>query len=210
MILLRTHMESMENRYRELLAEKDEVKNATAASDWTQLYGEAWTFWAYAYTELVRHFGDVPFGIENSIVEEYTLTSRFEILDACIAKLKEVEGKMYYLGEGSIGAERMSRTFANALIAEANLLAGGYQTLRTDAGAPYGGISFVDQIETDATHNAVYARHGRTFKSADLQSLWECYAWYKKNSAYTDDLLTETDRHNIELIKATSKNCCLA
>nr|MCR4823963.1 RagB/SusD family nutrient uptake outer membrane protein [Bacteroidales bacterium] len=109
---------------------------------------------------LVRHYGDVPFGLENSVVDEgYPLTSRFDILDACIAKLKEVEGKMYYLGQGGIQAERMSRTFANALIAEANLLAGGYQTLRTDSGAPYGGISFVDQVESDATHSAVYARH---------------------------------------------------
>lgn len=59
----------------------------------------------------------------------------------------------------------------------------------------------LDKAQLRLMHNAVYARHGRVFKSADLQSLWECYAWYKKNPAYTDDLLTETDRHNIELIK---------
>ena len=143
-----------------ILEQKEEVANATGVNDWTQLYGEAWTMWAWAYIELVRHFGDVPFGLENSVVDEgYTITSRFDILDACIAKLKEVEPKMYYLGQGGIQAERMSRTFANALIAEANLLAGDFQTLRTDANAPYGGISFVDQVESDATHNAVYARH---------------------------------------------------
>ena len=50
--------------------------------------------------------------------------------------------------------------------------------------------------------NAVYARHGRSFKSVDLQSLWECYAWYKKNPNYSDDLLTETDKYNIEIIKS--------
>lgn len=49
--------------------------------------------------------------------------------------------------------------------------------------------------------NAVYARHGRTFKSTDLQSLWECYAWYKKNPAYSDELLTDIDKYNIRLIK---------
>jgi len=143
-----------------ILAEKPEVAEATGVTDWTQLYGEAWTMWAWAYIELVRHFGDVPFGLENQVVDEgYVLTSRFDILDACIAKLKEVEGKMYYLGQGGIQAERMSRTFANALIAEANLLAGGFQTLRTDANAPYGNLAFVDQVESDATHQAVYARH---------------------------------------------------
>ena len=59
----------------------------------------------------------------------------------------------------------------------------------------------LDKTQLRLMRNAVYARHGRTFKSVDLQSLWECYTWYKKNPAYTDDLLTETDRHNIELIK---------
>ena len=149
------------SRVANILAEKDEVKNATSTNDWTQLYGEAWTIWAYGYIELVKHFGDVPFGLENAVVdtEGYTITSRYEILDNVIAKLKEVESKMYYLGEGGLNAERMTRTFANALIAEANLLAGGFQTLRADENAPYGGISFVDQIESDATHKAIYARH---------------------------------------------------
>ncbi len=51
--------------------------------------------WAWAYIELVRHYGDIPFGLENSVVDEgYGLTSRFDVLDACIAKLKEVEPKM--------------------------------------------------------------------------------------------------------------------
>ena len=149
------------SRVANILAEKDEVKNATSTNDWTQLYGEAWTIWAYGYIELVKHFGDVPFGLENAVVdtEGYTIASRYEILDNVIAKLKEVESKMYYLGEGGLNAERMTRTFANALIAEANLLAGGFQTLRADENAPYGGISFVDQIESDATHKAIYARH---------------------------------------------------
>jgi len=49
--------------------------------------------------------------------------------------------------------------------------------------------------------NAIYARHGRTFKSVDLQSLWECYTWYKKNPNYNDSMLTDIDKYNIELIQ---------
>lgn len=49
--------------------------------------------------------------------------------------------------------------------------------------------------------NAVYARRGRTFKSEDLQSLWNCYEWYEPNPAYSDELLTETDKYNIDLIQ---------
>lgn len=59
----------------------------------------------------------------------------------------------------------------------------------------------LDKARLRLMRNAVYARHGRAFKSVDLQSLWECYTWYKKNPNYSDDLLTETDRYNIELIK---------
>lgn len=60
----------------------------------------------------------------------------------------------------------------------------------------------LDAAQLRLMRNAVYARHGRTFKSIDLQSLWECYTWYKKNPNYTDELLTEIDKYNIELIKS--------
>lgn len=49
--------------------------------------------------------------------------------------------------------------------------------------------------------NAIYARHGRTFKSVDLQSLWNCYTWYKENPNFSDSLLTDIDRYNIKLIQ---------
>jgi len=136
-----------------------EAKEAGVTDDWTQLYGEAWTFYCYCYFELVRHFGDIPFGIENSIVESYGLTSRFEILDKIIAKLKEVEPLMYDLGQGGITAERMSRTFAHQLIAEAALYSGAYQTIRTDSIAQnlYGDIAFTAKY-TDNAAKAAYVR----------------------------------------------------
>ena len=49
--------------------------------------------------------------------------------------------------------------------------------------------------------NAVYARHGRTFKSEDLQALFNEYAWYKPDEEYSDDELTDIDRANIKLIQ---------
>ncbi|MCR4860908.1 MAG: RagB/SusD family nutrient uptake outer membrane protein, partial [Bacteroidales bacterium] len=136
----------------------------------------------------------VPFGLENSVVDEgYALTSRFDILDACIAKLKEVESKMYYLGEGGIQAERMSRTFANVMIAEANLLAGDFQTLRTDSNAPYGDISFVDQIESDDTHKAVYARHPN----------WKTY--YKEAQTYMRKVISGDAKGSATLITSDDR-----
>ncbi|MCR4824021.1 MAG: RagB/SusD family nutrient uptake outer membrane protein [Bacteroidales bacterium] len=159
-----------------ILEQKEEFISAHDAgqvNDWTQLWGEAWTMWAYCYTELVRHYGDVPFGLENSVVDEgYSLTSRFDILDACIAKLKEVESSMYYLGEGGIQAERMSRTFANMLIAEANMMAGGYQTIRTDVSGLYDGVSFEGAMYSNSNAQADFTR----------RSDWQTY--YKEAQTY--------------------------
>lgn len=49
--------------------------------------------------------------------------------------------------------------------------------------------------------NAIYARHGRTFNSYDLQRFFNNKTWYKSNPNYSDDLLTDIDKYNIELIQ---------
>ena len=49
--------------------------------------------------------------------------------------------------------------------------------------------------------NAVYARHGRTFKSEDLQALFNEYIWYKPDENYSDEKLTDIDKANIKLIQ---------
>lgn len=146
-------------RIAELIAEKAEYKSAAAGSAptaWTQVYGEAKTLWAYCAWELVRHFGDVPFGYENKIVDAYELSSRFAIMDQIIDELKAVEGKMYVLGQGGITAERLSRTYANALIGEIALHAGGWQTIRTDIQGLYGAVQFDTKGSDDG--QCVYAR----------------------------------------------------
>lgn len=132
----------------------DAESNAPTA--WTQVYGEAKTLWAHCAWELVRHFGDVPFGYDNKIVEEYELTSRFAIMDTIINELKAVESKMYVLGEGGLTSERISRTYANALIGEIALHAGSWQTIRTDVSGLYGAVQFEEKGSNDGT--CVYAR----------------------------------------------------
>lgn len=49
--------------------------------------------------------------------------------------------------------------------------------------------------------NAIYARHGRIFKSEDLQALFNEYVWYKPDENYTDDKLSDIDKANIKLIQ---------
>ena len=147
------------SRIADLIEEKAEFQKDAAGSTptaWTQVYGEAKTLKALCSWELVRHYGDVPFGYENKIVDSYELTSRFEIMDKIIEDLKAVEGKMYVLGQGGITAERFSRTYANALIGEITLHAGGWQTIRTDIQGLYGDVQFETKGTDDGS--CVYAR----------------------------------------------------
>lgn len=142
-----------------IIAGKSEYKEDVAsgvATDWTQLYGEAITIRALCYFNLVKHYGDVPYGYENTYVDDYSLTSRFDIYDNLIASLKEVEPLMYKIGEGGITAERLSRTFANALIGKIALYAGGYQTIRTDVADLYGSVQFTTKGSEE--YNCKYAR----------------------------------------------------
>lgn len=180
-------------RVANIIADKSEYQADVAAgktSDWTQLYGEAMTMRAFFYFELVRHFGDVPYGIENSVVSDYGLTSRFEILDNMIASVKEVEPLMFRLGEGGITAERMSRTFANALIGEMAIYAGGWQTIRTDVDGLYGGIQF-EEKGTKA-NDCVYAR--RTDYKTYYQTAEQYLSAALNEQKGTLRLLTSDDR----------------
>ncbi|MBS1655790.1 MAG: RagB/SusD family nutrient uptake outer membrane protein, partial [Bacteroidetes bacterium] len=142
-----------------LIAGKQAYQDGVAsghATDWTHLYGEAITMKALCYFDLVKHFGDVPYGYENSYVDNYSLNSRFEIYDSLISSLKIAEPLMYKLGEGGITAERFSRTFCDALIGELALFSGGYQTIRTDVTGLYGSVQF-DRKGTEM-YGCVYAR----------------------------------------------------
>jgi len=150
---------ALASRLADIIAAKDAYKADAAAgkaTDWTQLYGEAVTMRAFCYFELVQHFGDVPYGYENKVVTDYSLTSRFDIYDNLIAALIKAEPLMYNLGTGNIGAERMSRTFCDALIGEIALYAGGYQTIRTDVPNLYGSLTFTKK--GNELFKCVYAR----------------------------------------------------
>ena len=50
--------------------------------------------------------------------------------------------------------------------------------------------------------NAVYARHGRTFNTPEIQSYFNSRPWYRPRSDYSDGDLSPTDRANVRLIQA--------
>ena len=111
---------------------------------------------AFCYFELVKHYGDVPYGYENTAATDYELNSRFDIYDNVISMLKEAAPLMYKLGECSITAERFSRGFAEALCGMAALYSAGWQTVRTDVPGLYGDV----QLETKGKeeYKSIYAR----------------------------------------------------
>jgi len=142
-----------------LIAAKQAYQDDVAAhrvSDWTQLYGEAITMKVFCYFDLIKHFGDIPYGYENRYVEDYSLNSRFDIYDSLIASLKTAEPLMYKIGEGGVNAQRFSRTFCDALIGELALYSGGYQTIRTDVQGLYGNLQFTKK--GSELFSCVYAR----------------------------------------------------
>lgn len=147
------------SRLAEIIAGKPEFQSDVTSgkvTTWTQLYGEAIALRALCYFNLVKYFGDVPYGFENKYVDEYELTSRFVIYDNIINSLKQIEPLLYKLGEGGITAERISRTYVDALIGQVALFAGGYQTIRTDMPDLYGNIKF-ESISNDEK-GCIYAR----------------------------------------------------
>jgi hypothetical protein len=175
-----------------LIAEKEAYKNDVAAgktTDWTQLYGEAITMKALCYFDLVKHFGDVPYGYENNYIESYSLNSRFDIYDSLIASLKIAEPLMYSLGQGGITAERFSKPLCDALIGEIALYSGGFQTIRTDVPELYGNVKF-DRKGTEK-FGCVYARRSDYLNYYKIAKQYFQAAIDNKGSAR---LLTSDDR----------------
>ena len=150
---------ALASRLADIIATKDVYKADVAAgktTDWTQLYGEAITMRAFCYFDLIKHFGDIPYGYENKIITDDALNSRFDIYDSLISGLQKAEPYMYKLGQNGINAERMSKTFCDALIGQLALYSGGYQTIRTDVDGLYGKVTFTKK--GSEANKCVYAR----------------------------------------------------
>ncbi len=183
---------ALASKVAKLIAAKPAYQADVAAgntSDWTQLYGESQTIYAQCYFDLLKHFGDVPFGYENTTVTAYSLNSRFDIYDSLISTLQAVEPHMYILGQGNITAERFSRTYCDALIGELALYSGGWQTIRTDVAGLYGNVQF--NKKGSEMNNCVYAQRTDSlnyFKIADQ------YLQLAITNAGTCHLITSDDR----------------
>jgi len=64
----------------------------------------------------------------------------------------------------------------------------------------FGSNSDVARFYIKVLRNEIFARHGRYFKSQDLNSLFAITTWYKQNPNYSDDMLNDIERKNIQFI----------
>lgn len=187
---------SYASKFADVIASKAEYQSDLASgnvTDWTNLYGEAVTLIAHAYFELTQHFGDVPYGYENRAVTDYELTSRFKIYDDLIARLEKAESQMYDLGQGGITGERVSRTYANALIGKIALYAGSWQPVRTDIEGLYGDV----QLESKTTGDGIaYAR--RTDYAKYLAIAEDYLSRAMNERAGSSHLITADEREGVD------------
>lgn len=107
-----------------------QAADKTKPSAITHMYGEAVTMRAIMYYELTRMWGDViystkPFD-DKKDYDGVGITNRDLIQEGEIEKLKEVEPMMYYLGQSSYNAERITRGVAQGMIGRLALIRGGY------------------------------------------------------------------------------------
>jgi hypothetical protein len=54
--------------------------------------------------------------------------------------------------------------------------------------------------------NEIYARRGKVFKSKDLNEYFIVQAWYKPDPDFKDEMLSETERKNLAVIKEAETN----
>ncbi|MBV8855943.1 MAG: YARHG domain-containing protein [Acidobacteria bacterium] len=59
----------------------------------------------------------------------------------------------------------------------------------------------VDLGSLKLLRGVVFGRHGRIFKDRDIQGYLKDQAWYKPNPGFTNSLLNETERENLDLIR---------
>ncbi len=57
------------------------------------------------------------------------------------------------------------------------------------------------QAELRVMRNEIFARHGRIFQSADLNTYFSAKPWYKQDQNYADSMLSEVDRQNVNILQ---------
>ncbi len=60
--------------------------------------------------------------------------------------------------------------------------------------------------ELTLMRNEIFARHGMRFKDPELKEYFESRSWYRADPAFTNDMLTATEKYNVKLILQYQKD----
>ncbi|GAG99597.1 unnamed protein product, partial [marine sediment metagenome] len=66
-------------------------------------------------------------------------------------------------------------------------------------------LELFDKQQLRLVRNSIFAHYGRPFRDKKLRKFFNKYSWYKVNEKYSDNMLTERDRKNIQLIITQEK-----
>ena len=62
-------------------------------------------------------------------------------------------------------------------------------------------VQTLEMYDLKLLRGLVFGRHGRVFKDAEIKSFLETKSWYKPNAEFTNSMLNETERRNLDLIR---------
>ena len=62
-------------------------------------------------------------------------------------------------------------------------------------------VQELDIWDLQRLRGVVFGRHGRVFKDRDIQGYLKEQPWYKPNPGFSNSMLNETERENLDLIR---------
>lgn len=135
-----------------------------------------------------------------SFVADYETRISKADLAAQKAKLLEKSGKTILSDEERIELSLLARSLGEAPTDEAG------------AASPLDNPKLLDKLlkvdqlkdyslrDLQLLRNTIYARRGRGFKRESIREYFSRMEWYREDPAYTDAMLNETDKRNIQII----------
>ena len=67
-------------------------------------------------------------------------------------------------------------------------------------------VNEMQKIYARLLRNEIFARHGKIFSSKDLQRFFGACKWYKQNPNYSDQMLNQHEKQNIQYMVDFEKN----
>jgi hypothetical protein len=68
-----------------------------------------------------------------------------------------------------------------------------------------GDLAGLSKWQLEVARNEIYARHGRSFKRADLRQHFRNQSWYAEDSSFTEGRLSSLEKANVQTILAYEK-----